>query len=60
LDDKILTAHTNRRHAVLSLVSFAFGHGSELPKLEADLARMKIDQVSVEEVIFEARNLEPK
>jgi len=28
-----------------------------LPKLEADLARMKIDQVSVEEVIFEARNL---
>ena len=29
----------------------------ELPKLEADLARMKIDQVSVEEVIFEARHL---
>jgi hypothetical protein len=28
-----------------------------LPKLEADVARMKIDQVSVEEVIFEARNL---
>jgi site-specific DNA recombinase len=29
----------------------------ELPKLEADVARMKIDQVSVEEVVFEARNL---
>jgi site-specific DNA recombinase len=28
-----------------------------LPKLEADLARLKVDQVSVEEVIFEARNL---
>jgi len=30
---------------------------TELPKLEADLARMKIDQVSVEEVVHEARNL---
>jgi site-specific DNA recombinase len=29
----------------------------ELPKLEADLCRLKVDQVSVEEVIFEARNL---
>jgi len=28
-----------------------------LPKLEADVARMKIDQVSVEEVIFEAQRL---
>jgi site-specific DNA recombinase len=30
---------------------------AELPKLEADVARLKVDQVSVEEVIFEARNL---
>jgi len=29
----------------------------ELPKLEADVARMKVDQVSVEEVIFEAQHL---
>ena len=29
----------------------------ELPKLEADVARMKIDQVSVEEVVFEAQHL---
>lgn len=29
----------------------------ELPKLEADVARMKIDQVSVEEVVFEAKHL---
>jgi site-specific DNA recombinase len=29
----------------------------ELPKLEADFARLKVDQVSVEEVIHEARNL---
>ena len=28
-----------------------------LPKLEADVCRLKIDQVSVEEVIFEAKNL---
>ncbi len=30
---------------------------TELPKLEADYARLKIDQVSVEEVIHESRNL---
>ena len=30
---------------------------AELPKLEADVCRLKVDQVSVEEVIFEARNL---
>ena len=30
---------------------------AELPKLEADVARLKVDQVSVEEVVFEARNL---
>jgi len=30
---------------------------SELPKLEADVARLKVDQVSVEEVIFEAQHL---
>ncbi|MFM2294316.1 MAG: hypothetical protein RLZZ350_729 [Verrucomicrobiota bacterium] len=30
---------------------------AELPKLEADLARLKVDKVSVEEVIHEARNL---
>ena len=29
----------------------------QLPKLEADVCRLKIDQVSVEEVIHEARNL---
>ena len=29
----------------------------ELPKLEADVARLKIDQVSVEEVVFEAQHL---
>ena len=29
----------------------------ELPKLEADVARLKVDQVSVEEVIFEAQHL---
>jgi site-specific DNA recombinase len=29
----------------------------ELPKLEADVARLKIDEVSVEEVIFEAQHL---
>jgi site-specific DNA recombinase len=30
---------------------------AELPKLEADVCRLKVDQVSVEEVIHEARNL---
>lgn len=30
---------------------------AELPKMEADEARLKIDQVSVEEVVFEAQHL---
>jgi site-specific DNA recombinase len=30
---------------------------AELPKLEADFARLKVDRVSVEEVIYEAKNL---
>ena len=30
---------------------------AELPKLEADVSRLKVDQVSVEEVIFESKNL---
>ena len=29
----------------------------QLPKLEADVARLKVDQVSVEEVVFEAQHL---
>jgi site-specific DNA recombinase len=29
----------------------------ELPKLEADVCRLKVDQVSVEEVVFEAQHL---